>query len=146
MKKSRAQLDREIAESVAYWKSKGRSESPKSFPKTLRHGGYTATFNGIEHPNTAQATAKWEIKRGRQDVGTMHEGWGYGWGRPTITTRQLTWSGPLPPGVSDPRSPHYGWAFDLGPFDSYKEGMERLAKHADRLINWRKKHGKKPKR
>jgi hypothetical protein len=109
MATSKAQLDREIAESVAYWKSKGRSESPKSFPKILRHGGYTATFKGIEHANTPMASAKWEIKRGHQVVGTMHEGWGYGWGHPQISTRKLTWAGPMPSGESDPRSPYYGW-------------------------------------
>jgi hypothetical protein len=133
----------EIAESVAYWKERwGHIQVPTSFPKAIRHGGYTATFQGIEHPNTVQATAKWEIKKGRQVVGTMHEGWGYGWGHPTITTRQLTWSGPLPPGTSDPKSLYYGWAFDIGPSDSYKEAMTKLAKQADRLLNWRKKHGK----
>ncbi len=141
-KKSGAQLDREIAESIAYWKSRGHAHEPTSFPKKLRHGGYTATFQGIQSPGAPQATAVWEIKRGRQEIGTMHEGWSYGWGRPTVSMRKLTWSGPLPPGTSDPRSPHYGWSFDLGPFDSYQEAMQRVAKHADRLINWRKKHGK----
>lgn len=143
MPKTNAQLDREIAESIAFWKSKGHTEVPKSFPKSLRHGGYTATFKGITSPNTPQASALWEIKRGRQVVGKMHEGWSYGWGRPTISTRELTWAGPLPPGEHDPRSPYYGWGFDLGPSDSYKEAMERLARHADRLINWRNKHGSK---
>ena len=134
---------KEVAESVAYWKERwGHTHVPTSFPKTIRHGGYTATFRGIDEPNTARASASWEIKRGRDVVGTMHEGWGYGWGRPTISTNKLTWSGPLPPGTSDPRSPYYGWAFDLGPFNSYKEAMTAFAKHADRLINWRKKHGK----
>ena len=73
----------------------------------------------------------------------MHEGWGYGWGRPTISTDKLTWAGPLPPGTSDPKSPYYGWAFNLGPASSNKEAMQRFAKHADRLINWRKKYGNK---
>ena len=141
-KKSAAQLDREIAESIAYWKSRGHAQEPTSFPKTIRHGGYTATFQGIDNPNTAHATARWEIKKGRQVVGVMHEGWSYGWGRPSVSMRKLTWAGPLPPGTSDPKSMYYGWAFDLGPFDSYKEAMEKVAKHADRLINWRKKHGK----
>ena len=166
-KKSLAQLDREIAEalgrgkryhatmkmtkgpseqiaeSVAYWKERwGHTHVPGAFPKKLRQGSYTATFLGIENPNTVQATAQWEIKRGRDVVGLMHEGWSYGWGKPTISTRKLTWAGPLPPGTSDPKSPYYGWTFDLGPFDSYKEAMQRFAKHADRLINWRKKHGK----
>lgn len=143
-KKSASQLDREIAESIAFWKSRGHTQEPtaSSFPKTIRHGGYTATFQGIESPNTAQATAHWEIKKGGQDVGVMHEGWSYGWGCPSVSMRKLTWSGPVPSGTSDPKSPHYGWTFDLGPFDSYKEAMEKVAKHADRLINWRKKHGK----
>ena len=35
-----------------------------------------------------------------------------------------------------------GWAFDLGPFNSYKEAIVAVARHADRLINCRKKHGK----
>ena len=144
LKKSASQLDREIAESIAFWKSRGHAQEPtsSSFPKTIRHGGYTATFQGIENPNTAQATAKWEIKKGRQDVGVMHEGRAYGWGRPAISMTKLTWAGTVPSGTSDPKSPYYGWTFDLGPFDSYKEAMEKVAKHADRLINWRKKHGK----
>jgi hypothetical protein len=144
MTKTAKQLDAEIAESLSYWKSHwGKSHVPGAFPKRLRHGGYTATFQGIDNPHTAHASAKWEIKRGRQVVATMHEGASYGWGRPTISTTQLVWAaGGLPPGTSDPKSPYYGWAFDLGPFDSYKEAMERLAKHADRLINWRKKHDK----
>jgi hypothetical protein len=143
VKKSSTQLDREIAESLAYWKERwGKTHVPTSFPKSLRHGGYTATFQGIRNPGTAHASAVWEIKHGRQIVGEMFDGSSYGWGRPHISTRKLTWAGPLPSGTSDPRSPHYGWSFDLGPFDSYKEAMERFAKHADRLINWRKKHGK----
>jgi hypothetical protein len=142
MGKTAKQLDAEIAESIAFWKTKGQMETPTSFPKSIRHGGYTATFQGIQSPGTAQATAIWEIKRGRQVVGTMHEGWSYGWGRPSISMKALTWSGSLPPGTSDPKSPYYGWAFDIGPSDSYKEAMTKLAKQADRLINWRKKHGK----
>ena len=133
----------EIAESIVYWKERwGHTHIPTAFPKAIRHGGYTATFEGIRDPGTAQATAIWNIKRGGQEIGTMHEGWGYGWGKPTISTNKLRWSGPLPPGTSDPKSTYYGWAFDIGPSDSYKEAMAKLAKHADRLINWRKKHGK----
>ena len=71
-KKTGAQLDREIAESLAYWKEKGHSPVPPSFPKTIRHGGYTATFEGIAAPNTPQSTATWEIKRSSKSDGVSH--------------------------------------------------------------------------
>lgn len=141
-KKSAAQLDREIAESLAYWKERwGKSHVPSGFPTTLRLGAYTATFEGILHPNTAQASALWLIKRGGKVVGRMFDGSSYGWGRPHSSMRELVWGGRSPEGASSPKSPDYGMTFDQGPSDSYQEALANFARSADRLIDWRRAHG-----
>jgi hypothetical protein len=128
---------------AAYGMAGGRSGNrPKTFPKRLQHGLYTATFEGFDDerfPGDTQTSAHWKITRRGKEVGTMHEG-SYGWGRPTSTMRQLVWSGVMPPGESDPRSPEYGIAFDQGPSDSYAQALAKFAKAADRLIEWRQKH------
>jgi hypothetical protein len=129
--KTSTQLDHEINTAVR----------EKSLPKRLKHGDYIATFEGITHAGTAHASAKWKITRRGKEVGTMHEGSAYGWGRPTATTRQIVWGGVIPPGASDPRTLEYGIAFDIGPHDSHKATLAAFARAADRLIAWRKKHG-----
>jgi hypothetical protein len=116
----------------------------KSLPKRLKHGDYVATFTGLDEPrfpgDTLQS-AHWKITRRGKEVGTMHEGRSYGWGRPTATMRQLVWAGPIPPGASDSRTPEYGIAFDTGPHDSHAATLGAFARAADRLIAWRRKHG-----
>lgn len=105
------------------------------FPKEIHCGEYIATLRGILDPGPLQSVV-WDIKR--EEIATMFEGPAYGWGKPTISIRPLVWSGKWPPGASDPRSPYYGWLFDIGPSNSYQEAMQKLAHHADRLIAWRK--------
>lgn len=129
--KTAAELNRDIDTSLR----------EKSLPKRLKHGDYVATFVEIAHPGTSHASAKWKITRRGKEVGTMHEGSAYGWGRPTTTMRQLVWSGVMPPGESDPRTPEYGIGFDQGPSDSHVTAIAKFAKAADRLIAWRHKHG-----
>src|SRR5512143_1659427 len=161
MAKSYKQLDREIAEALRSPGVRAASEAvqrgggeyvmavdragprPASFPKRLKHGLYTATFKGIDErfPGDKLGSAHWKITRRGKEVGTMHEGTAYGWGRPTSTMRQLVWAGKIPEGSSDPRSPDYGIAFDQGPADSYEDALEKFARAADKLIEWRHKHG-----
>jgi hypothetical protein len=163
MKKSPAQLQREIDEAlrsptvraaapavqrggggyVMAADRAGAGDRPKTFPKRLQHGLYTATFKGINErfPGDPLASAHWKITRRGKEVGTMHEGSAYGWGRPTSTPRQLVWGGVQPPGASDSRTSEYGLTFDQGPADGYAEALAKFAKAADRLIEWRQKHG-----
>lgn len=117
---------------------------PASFPKRLRHGDYTATLKGVEdenYPGDPNASARWTITRRGKEVGSMHEGRSYGWGRPTTTMRQLVWGGAMPPGESDSRTPEYGIGFDQGPSDGHAAALAKFARAADRLIAWREKHG-----
>ena len=144
-KKSAAQLTREINEALGgkYIMAADRlGERPKSFPKRLRHGLYTATFKGIDErfPGDKLASARWTITRRGKEVGTMHEGSAYGWGRPTSTMRQLVWGGTLPPGASDSRTAEYGISFDQQPAASHAEALANFARAADRLIEWRRQH------
>lgn len=131
-KKSAAQLDREIVAALGSSDASGyvtaadrAGPRPTSFPKRLSHGLYTATFKGIDErfPGDTLASAHWKITRRGKEVGTMHEGSAYGWGRPTSTMRQLVWGGKQPPGASDSRTPEYGLTFDQGPADSHAEGL-----------------------
>jgi hypothetical protein len=116
---------------------------PASFPKRLRHGGYTATFQGVDenYPGDPNASARWTITRAGKAVGTMWEGRSYGWGKPSTTMRELVWGGAMPPGESDSRTPEYGIGFDQGPAPSHEEALAKFARAADRLITWRQKHG-----
>lgn len=117
---------------------------PSKFPKTLRHGLYTATFQGIKDerfPGDSLASAQWEIKRRGKVVGYMYDGRSYGWGRPHSSMNRLVWAGKHPEGASDARSPNYGILFDQGPSDSYAEALATFARAADRLIKWREQHG-----
>ena len=116
----------------------------RKFPKRLRHGDYTATFEGIQNERflgDPTASARWKITRRGKEVGSMHEGHGYGWGRPTTTLRQLVWGGAMPAGESDSRTSEYGIGFDQGPTDSHAAALAQFARAADRLIAWREKHG-----
>lgn len=150
MAKSPKQLDREIAEALSggsggYVMAADRlGQRPKSFPKKLKHGAYTATFQGLDKerfPGDTLVSAHWKITRRGKEVGTMHEGSAYGWGRPTASMTQLVWSGVIPPGASDSRTSEYGIAFDTSPHDSYAETLAAFARAADRLIKWRHDHG-----
>jgi hypothetical protein len=132
--KTAAELNRDIDTSLR----------EKSLPKRLKHGDYVATFTGLDKPRFPGDTlvsAHWKITRRGKEVGTMHEGRAYGWGRPTATMRQLVWSGTIPPGASDSRTPEYGIAFDTGPHEGHKATLAAFARAADRLIAWRHKHG-----
>src|SRR5512135_697603 len=127
-KKSAAQLDREIAEALGKVEqqfgkpfaaeARERIAARPKFPMRLKHGAYTATFEGVKnerYPGDPIGTAQWEIKRGGKVVGHMYEGTAYGWGRPHSSMNPLVWAGKIPEGSSDPRSPDYGIAFDQGP-------------------------------
>ena len=78
----------------------------------------------------------WEIRRGDKKVGALfrHK-------RPEdrfgFSLSALVWSGALPPGVSDPRTPYYGWHFDGLGFDSARQAFQSFARSAERLIAWR---------
>lgn len=102
-------------------------------PSVVTSGLYTATLIGED---------TWSITREGVAVGKMFESAAYGWGRPHCSMRELVWSGPWPPGASDPRSPFYGWLFDIGPEESHQKALDKFAKHAERLIAWREKQTK----
>jgi len=116
---------------------------PRSFPKVLHNGPYTATFLKINErfPGDPLASAQWEIKRRGRVVGYMYDGAFYGWRRPHSSMNKLASTGVQPEGASDSRSPDYGILFDQGPSDSYVEALAKFARAADRLIKWREQHG-----
>lgn len=110
---------------------------PKSFPKRLRVGRFTAMFRGVDGP-----VARWEIYFEGKVVGVMHEGDAYGWGKPCFSLNRLVWAGPFPEDCSDSRSPNYGMCFDGVAFGSYRECLEAFVKSATRLMDWRRKHAR----
>lgn len=115
------------------------TKRPVNFPAAIKHGLYTAVFAGVEErfPGDALASARWDIVRGDKVVGALFASDSYGWNRPHASLAKLVWSGPLPKGISDPKSPDYGMAFDIGPCDGYAATLAEFAKRADRLISWR---------
>lgn len=124
---------------------KATNKRPSTFPTTLTHGLYTATFVGVQErfAEDTLACAAWEITREGKVVGALYASDAYGWDRPHASMTKLVWSGPLPKGVSDSRSPDYGMAFDVGPCDGYAATLAEFAKRADRLIAWRALEEKK---
>lgn len=139
-------VDARAAEALIERAAKYRERMPARWRRAQRVytvGGYTATLRKIpdhEMPRFRDDfTLRWDIAD--QDgvaVGSLFEDRAYGWGRVRYSLTKLVWSGPLPKGVSDPRSEHYGMAFDGGPFDGHETALRAFVQAAERLKAWRR--------
>ena len=105
-------------------------------PQTVQSGAYLATLTK-NRPGPWGIETTWEITREGVRVGTMFQGGG-GYGeRPHCSLNPLVWSGKIPRGASDPKSPDYGIGLDVGPHDTRELALADFARRADRLIAWR---------
>lgn len=106
-------------------------------PAIVCEGEYTAVLvKDEEGPWGWEST--WEIRcREGHVVGKMFQGGGSYGEQPRCSLTKLVWSGQIPPGASDPKSPNYGICFDIGPQDTREQALQAFAKAADRLIAWR---------
>lgn len=108
-------------------------------PRTVTHGAYVATVTS-ETVGPWGLETTWTITREGVKVGHMFQGGG-GYGeQPHCSLTPLVWSGKIPSGCSDSRSPLYGMCFDVGPQDTREAALALFATRADRLIAWREQN------
>jgi hypothetical protein len=105
-------------------------------PRVIESGLYTARISE-ESPTPWGPQTKWTIMRDVVEVGSLSHGYPYE-DRTTASLNKLVWSGDWPRGTSDPRSPHYGICFDIGPQATPETALAKLIESAERLIAWRK--------
>lgn len=107
--------------------------------KLFEFEGYRARLREDVKPRFADDpcfSVEWTITHGGQAVGAMYEGPAYP-GRVWCSMSKLVWSGEIPDGASDPKSPNYGICFDIGPRDSHEEALRAFVAAAKRLRAWR---------
>ena len=104
-------------------------------PRVLIEGTYTATVTK-EGLDAGELCTRWTVSRAGVEVGALFAGRSYP-GRVHGSLNALVGAGPLPEGASDPRSPHYGIAFDVSPRDTPAQALQELVYRAERLIAWR---------
>lgn len=82
---------------------------------------------------------EWDVFLDEKLIAQIFRGHVYG-ERFHASMSKLVWSGTIPPGASNTKSPEYGICFDVGPQDTFEAVLEQVKKHAERLLKWRREN------